>query len=57
MSMEQGTRYRRAVLEKGGSKDPLEMLTDILGRSPSPEALYLELGLDAASVKALTPEL
>lgn len=40
-----GRRYRHTVLERGGSRDELGLLTEFLGREPSPEAFYRELGL------------
>lgn len=45
MDKEQGRRYRRTVLEKGGSQDEMEFLTEFLGREPSTEPFYRELGL------------
>jgi len=33
------------VLEKGGSQDEMKTLEDFLGRPPSTEAFYRELGL------------
>lgn len=33
------------VLEKGGSQDEMTVLTEFLGRKPSTEAFYKELGL------------
>ncbi|KAK3987192.1 Saccharolysin [Cladorrhinum sp. PSN332] len=41
----QGRRYRHSVLEKGGSRDEMVSLEDFLGRKPSTEAFYKELGL------------
>ena len=41
----EGRRYRRAVLEKGGSQDEMETLKGFLGREPSSDAFYRELGL------------
>jgi len=41
----QGRRYRHTVLEKGGSQDEMLSLTQFLGRKPSTEAFYKELGL------------
>jgi len=41
----EGLRYRRMILEKGGSQDEMEMLSEFLGRQPSTEAFYRELGL------------
>jgi metallopeptidase MepB len=43
----QGRRYRHSVLEKGGSQDEMSMLEGFLGRKPSTEAFYRELGLVA----------
>lgn len=45
MNPTQGRRYRRTVLEKGGSIDALDLLREFLGREPSNEAFYRELGL------------
>ncbi|KAK4188731.1 Saccharolysin [Podospora australis] len=41
----QGRRYRHTVLEKGGSQDEMVSLENFLGRKPSSEAFYKELGL------------
>lgn len=41
----EGRRYRHQVLEKGGSQDEMETLKGFLGREPSTEAFYRELGL------------
>ena len=41
----QGRRYRHQVLEKGGSQDEMETLKGFLGREPSTEPFYKELGL------------
>ncbi|KUJ19679.1 zincin [Mollisia scopiformis] len=45
MSKEVGMRYRRVVLEKGGSRNGMELLEDFLGRKPNAAARYEELGL------------
>ena len=45
MDKEQGRRYRKVVLEKGGAQDEMEFLTEFLGRAPSTEPFYRELGL------------
>ncbi len=45
MNSAEGRRYRHMVLEKGGSQDEMKTLTDFLGRKPSSEAFYEELGL------------
>ncbi|KAL1302035.1 hypothetical protein AAFC00_002483 [Neodothiora populina] len=45
MNGKEGRRYRHTVLEKGGSQDEMETLKQFLGREPSTEAFYAELGL------------
>lgn len=45
MNGKEGRRYRHTVLEKGGSQDEMETLKEFLGREPSTEAFYRELGL------------
>lgn len=45
MNMDEGRRYRREVLEKGGGQPEMETLVGFLGRDPSPHAFYKELGL------------
>ena len=45
MDGKEGRRYRKQVLEKGGSRDEMESLKEFLGREPSGEAFYRELGL------------
>ncbi|MGB7860496.1 MAG: M3 family metallopeptidase, partial [Acidimicrobiia bacterium] len=42
---EVGMAYRRAVLEKGGTVDPDQMLRDFLGREPNNEAFLRKLGI------------
>ncbi len=42
---EVGMAYRRAVLERGGTVDPDEMLRDFLGREPNNEAFLRKLGI------------
>lgn len=44
--MKEGGRYRHAVLEKGGSQDEMETVTDFLGGPTNSDAFYKELGLD-----------
>lgn len=56
MNAEHGLRYRRTVLEKGSSRDSVDMLRDLLGREPSAEAFYQELGIGNASATGLTTE-
>ncbi|PVI04451.1 zincin [Periconia macrospinosa] len=45
MNGKEGRRYRHTVLERGGSKDEMETLEDFLGRKPSTEPFYKELGI------------
>ena len=40
-----GMAYRRAVLNKGGTVDPDEMLKDFLGRKPNNQAFLKKLGI------------
>jgi Zn-dependent oligopeptidase len=40
-------KFRRCILEPGGSKDELQMLRDFCGNDPSPDALLRSLGLKA----------
>jgi metallopeptidase MepB len=46
MNGKEGRRYRHTVLERGGSQEEMQTLEDFLGRKPSTEAFYEELGLD-----------
>ncbi|GAW10800.1 hypothetical protein ANO14919_001350 [Xylariales sp. No.14919] len=48
MNGKEGRRYRHTVLERGGSQDEMETLKQFLGRAPSSDAFYAELGLAAA---------
>jgi metallopeptidase MepB len=45
MDPKEGRRYRHTVLEKGGSQDEMRTLEEFLGRKPSTESFYKELGL------------
>jgi metallopeptidase MepB len=45
LNAEEGMRYRREVLEKGGSQDEMKTLRDYLGHMPETKAFYQELGL------------
>lgn len=45
MNPKEGRRYRHTVLERGGSKEEMEILEEFLGRKPSTEAFYKELGI------------
>lgn len=40
-----GRRYRYTVLEKGGSRDEMQSLTEFLGREPKTDAFYKDMGL------------
>ncbi|KAK9418427.1 putative Peptidase M3A/M3B catalytic domain-containing protein [Seiridium unicorne] len=46
MDKKEGRRYRHTVLERGGSQDEMVTLEQFLGRQPSSEAFYRELGVD-----------
>jgi hypothetical protein len=45
MNGKEGRRYRHTVLERGGSQEEMQTLEDFLGRKPSTEAFYKELGI------------
>ncbi|OAR00709.1 hypothetical protein LLEC1_00240 [Akanthomyces lecanii] len=45
MSRAQGRRYRRTILERGGTMDELKYLTEFLGREPIPKAFFEERGI------------
>ncbi|KAF4335939.1 thimet oligopeptidase [Fusarium beomiforme] len=49
MDGKEGRRYRHTVLERGGSIPELEFLKEFLGREPSSEAFYKELGLSSVA--------
>ncbi|PHH59998.1 hypothetical protein CDD81_2202 [Ophiocordyceps australis] len=46
MNGKEGRRYRKTVLQYGGSRDEMQSLREFLGREPSTDAFYKELGLD-----------
>ncbi|KAI0161064.1 Metalloprotease [Hypoxylon sp. FL1284] len=48
MNAKEGRRYRHTVLERGGSQDEMTTLEQFLGRKPSSDAFYADLGLSAA---------
>ncbi|OTB12681.1 hypothetical protein K445DRAFT_320818 [Daldinia sp. EC12] len=50
MNGKEGRRYRHTVLERGGSQDEMTTLEQFLGRKPSSDAFYAELGLTAAAL-------
>lgn len=45
MNAAEGRRYRHTVLERGGSQEEMRTLEDFLGRKPSAESFYEELGI------------
>lgn len=45
MSREVGMRFRRTVLEPGGTQNGMDLLEKFLGRKPSTLAMYKELSL------------
>ncbi|CAF3528658.1 unnamed protein product [Fusarium graminearum] len=49
MDSKEGRRYRHTVLERGGSIPEMEFLKEFLGREPSSEAFYKELGLSSST--------
>lgn len=53
MDREQGLRYRRVVIGKGSSEDPMVMLREYLGRETGPEAYYEDLGVGVGDDGAL----
>ncbi len=40
-----GARYRDLVIGKGGSKPPMDLLRDFLGRDPNSEAFFRDMGI------------
>ncbi|KAF1960807.1 zincin [Byssothecium circinans] len=46
MNGKEGRRYRHTVLERGGSMEEMDILEEFLGRKPSTEAFYKELGIE-----------
>ncbi|KAI2602237.1 Metalloprotease [Hypoxylon sp. NC1633] len=54
MNGKEGRRYRHTVLERGGSQDEMTTLEQFLGRKPSSDAFYAELGLTAVSAASAT---
>jgi oligopeptidase A len=47
LDLETGRRYRREILEVGGSRDALESFTAFRGRAPSIDAMLRHLGIAA----------
>jgi oligopeptidase A len=48
-SRQTGEAFRRNILERGDSADPMELYKDFMGREPSLDALLLRSGLSQAS--------
>ena len=46
MNKEQGMRYRKIILEKGGTEDPLALVKEFLGREPNSNAFLRSMGLN-----------
>ena len=46
MNKEQGMRYRKIILEKGGTEDPLSLVKEFLGREPNSNAFLRNMGLN-----------
>lgn len=42
LSREQGQRYRRMIIERGGSRNTMESLREFLGREPDAKAYQRE---------------
>ena len=42
---EMGMAFRRALLERGDSRDPAELYAAFMGRPPSEDALFARAGL------------
>ncbi|EPS42005.1 hypothetical protein H072_3994 [Dactylellina haptotyla CBS 200.50] len=47
LDRETGMKYRREVLEKGGSREVMDSLKAFLGREPNPQAFFKEIGITA----------
>jgi thimet oligopeptidase len=47
-----GMRYRKCILEPGGTKDAIELVRDFLGRDPQIDAFLQEFGLQAITPNA-----
>ncbi|MCH7613006.1 MAG: Zn-dependent oligopeptidase [Candidatus Marinimicrobia bacterium] len=46
MNEELGMRYRKIILEKGGTEDPLSLVKEFLGREPNSDAFLRSMGLE-----------
>ena len=45
LNPEIGLKYRRVILEKGGTKDPYELVKEFLGREPNSKAFLRSMGI------------
>ena len=45
MDPDTGLRYRKIILEKGGTADPLDLVKEFLGRDPNSEAFLRSMGI------------
>ena len=45
LNLSVGMDYRKKILERGGSKDAMELLVDFLGREPTEDAFLVAKGL------------
>ncbi len=50
-----GLRYRREILEPGGSRDAIDLLRAFLGREPSPATFLRRLGIEAEPASIPSP--
>jgi Zn-dependent oligopeptidase len=39
-------RYRKIILEKGGTEEPLSLVKEFLGREPNSDAFLRSMGLE-----------
>jgi metallopeptidase MepB len=46
LNAQEGLRYRRMFLEKGGSQDGMELVVNFLGRGPQMKPFYQQIGLE-----------
>ena len=46
MNAEQGMRYRKIILEKGGTEEPLTLVKEFLGRESNSDAFMRSMGLE-----------
>ena len=45
MDPDTGLRYRKIILEKGGTADPLDLVKEFLGRDPNSDAFLRSMGI------------